>query len=325
MFTSFKSIPPDVVIAWGCDPNQSWERSWVIELLRPYLLHEVLCNKPEFEFWLPDNALLMLVESGRYTDHRVFTDEQTNFYLALRKNRIDKLSKAKNIIIWHIGDEEGVDGDLLYPSLPEHIRVFRSFPYTKFDKFKRVSNIPIGPTRWTLVDIPWRYASDRKYPWAFIGTIWDKTSRKSAVNTFSQFMPDGFLNEGIKFGEGVKRNVYTSIICDACFCLCPEGNYHQETFRFYESLELGSIPLCLNDYDYYDKLFSERPPLPSFSTWEMAAGFASDLLLDLKQLDELQLKFYHWWLNQRHYHSSKFSQHINSSLFTFLLIIVILT
>ena len=43
------------------------------------------------------------------------------------------------------------------------------------------------------------------------------------------------------------------------FMPCPNGFVHPETYRVYESLECGCIPIVENAYKYYDRLFPNNP------------------------------------------------------------------
>ena len=43
------------------------------------------------------------------------------------------------------------------------------------------------------------------------------------------------------------------------FIPCPNGFVHPETYRLYESLECGCIPIVENAYQYYDRLFPNNP------------------------------------------------------------------
>ena len=43
------------------------------------------------------------------------------------------------------------------------------------------------------------------------------------------------------------------------FLPCPNGFVHPETYRLYEALECGCIPIVENAYKYYDRLFPSNP------------------------------------------------------------------
>ena len=43
------------------------------------------------------------------------------------------------------------------------------------------------------------------------------------------------------------------------FMPCPNGFVHPETYRVYESLECGCIPIVENAYQYYNRLIPHNP------------------------------------------------------------------
>ena len=43
------------------------------------------------------------------------------------------------------------------------------------------------------------------------------------------------------------------------FIPCPNGFVHPETYRLYEALECGCIPIVESTYQYYDRLFPNNP------------------------------------------------------------------
>ena len=58
---------------------------------------------------------------------------------------------------------------------------------------------------------------------------------------------------------------YRQMLLDSVWVLCPGGFVHPETFRFYETLEAGSLPV-LQTHSYWLYLFAtELPPFPLIS------------------------------------------------------------
>ncbi len=314
MYSSFKGIPPDVVIVWGCDPNLSYERTWLLELLRPYLIQEEICFEGEYNFSVPKDSLVILVESGRFLDETVYPIEASKNYLHVRNKRINQFSNISNLIIFHIGDEQGLDGDLLYPSLsPTHL-VLRQFEHNRFQELKNIKYLPLGPTRWTLINSPWRAASSRRYSWSFVGTDWPDSDRKDVISKFTSLVHNGFVHEGTIFGSGISRTKYVEILLNSVFVLCLDGNYHYETFRFYESLQLGAIPIFINSNNKFQNVFINKLPFPAFNNWDAAAEFVNYMLTNPQKINTLQVKLYMWWKNEKHCQSSLFSKLINSQL-----------
>ena len=45
------------------------------------------------------------------------------------------------------------------------------------------------------------------------------------------------------FGQGLTQEEYLSILGNSKLCLCPQGAISDETFRFFESIAMGAIPV----------------------------------------------------------------------------------
>ena len=49
------------------------------------------------------------------------------------------------------------------------------------------------------------------------------------------------------------------VLASTKFIPCPYGFFHPETYRLYEALECGCIPIVEDAYKYYDRLFPNNP------------------------------------------------------------------
>ena len=295
-----KSITPEVVVVWGAHPGYQYERDWLLQLLRPRLVHEVEWHQHFEPFVLPPGGKVVLVESARHLMEAEIRPLDLEVFEHQRVQRLQRLQDVQHLLVWHISDEQGRDGDRWYPCLPPQRRVMREFPHPRFSRFEQVANLPLGPTRSALINVPWRPSSQRQHPWCFMGTLWPGTSRQHAVASFQRQIPHGFVHGSEGFGQGLASDHYVAVLQQARFSLCPEGHRHFETFRFYESLELGAIPLGLQSQAELRSLFAEPWPLPCFSRWEQAADFAQSLLEDAPALDALQWRLRCWWEQERH-------------------------
>ena len=82
---------------------------------------------------------------------------------------------------------------------------------------------------------------NRKYTWSFYGTNWkDRALELEPLNEINQhlvkFFPD--WNDP----EQLSKEQYIDLLQNTIFVPCPEGN-NIETYRFYEALECGCIPV----------------------------------------------------------------------------------
>ena len=51
----------------------------------------------------------------------------------------------------------------------------------------------------------------------------------------------------------------SKVLSSTEFLPCPNGFVHPETYRLYEALECGCIPIVEDSYNYYDRLFPNNP------------------------------------------------------------------
>lgn len=285
---------------WGCDPSRQLEVGWLHSLLKPL---QQVANWAGNSLPLNPGIETVLVESGlHYLEHspdpaRVEQVQQQ------RRSRLRALQRAGSFGLIHLSDEEGLDGDLLYPLLPPGTPVWRNFPYPRFKCRRELRMFPIGPRveflRADLQPLACRPASTRPFPWAFMGTLWASGSRTLAASVFLRAMPKGFFYGGRGFAQGLPLAAYQQRLLLSSFALCPEGDRHLDTFRLYESLQAGCIPVLVDQRGMARDLLGAAAPLPVFPNWLAALGWVQGLLASPCQLDCTQMRIARWW-QQRH-------------------------
>jgi hypothetical protein len=153
----------------------------------------------------------------------------------------------------HLGDESGAyDSSLIYNKFNY---VWRTFCSNKYFNNKKVSCLPLGYKSGTLFK---KEIVERKYKWAFLGTP-HKSSRHDLLFQLSDIEPS-FFHKTKKFNEKIiEVSEMSEILTSTKFIPCPNGFFHPETYRLYEALECGCIPIVENAYKYYDRLFPNNP------------------------------------------------------------------
>ena len=153
----------------------------------------------------------------------------------------------------HLGDESGAyDSSLIYNKFNY---VWRAFCLNRYFNNKKVSCLPIGYKSGTLFK---KEIVERKYKWAFLGTP-HKSSRHDLLFQFSDIEPS-FSHKTKKFNNKILEvSKMNEILTSTEFIPCPNGFVHPETYRLYEALECGCIPIVENAYKYYDRLFPNNP------------------------------------------------------------------
>ena len=248
----------------------------------PWILN--LLSKLEIEI-INDTQNLDENESLIIVDHLISTKE--SFYF-------DLSNKVKKIFLIHLGDEGGAEKKDLVYSLCEHI--WRTFSLPMFKNFKNVSCIPIG------------YKSDpikdkinilkRNYKWSFLGTT-HGSSRYDLLNKHKNIMPN-FINltEDFSGKKSMDTNDYYKILNNSIFAPIPHGYFHPETYRLYEALEAGCIPIIENPFQFFDN-FLPNNPLLSVNSWEDSSTIIKKYLENKKDIENLRNNINDWWIQHK--------------------------
>jgi hypothetical protein len=202
--------------------------------------------------------------------------------------------RGKRGFLVHFLDET-YDGG--YARYDNFLGVVRNFWSSAFNP-KRIFILPTGywaPAKPHLeTRVP---ASRRRYVWSFDGEL-RKSSRLDAVRALQPVKPHFLRDTGPIYERSslVFEPEYQEVLADSAFAPAPMGNVTLETFRIYDALELGSIPIIEKRrfYPYFEHVLDEHP-LPSFSRWTDAKHFVERLVRDGAALDALQTECLNWW------------------------------
>jgi len=96
------------------------------------------------------------------------------------------------------------------------------------------------------------------------------------------------------WGMGLKKTEYRHLLLETTLTLCPGGNMGMDTFRIWEALTAGSIPIIEKAGQDWDML-GEDHPLLMIEDWAQLP----DLFIKLNSkrvLDVMQIQVYNWWL-----------------------------
>jgi hypothetical protein len=103
-------------------------------------------------------------------------------------------------------------------------------------------------------------------------------------------------DDGSILDRVVERDEYYDVMTDSMFAPCPMGNVNIESFRLYEALECGTVPIVEKrlGFDYYRKLLGDHP-IPTVSSWSDASHLIRDCLRHPVKLEGLQRECMAWW------------------------------
>jgi hypothetical protein len=222
---------------------------------------------------------------------------------SLSLSNIDKIVTLLNpIIIIYLSDETG---DKNINTISSNALILRQYNYHPSNN---AIQIPVGYVHNYLsgissrkVDIP--SIDSRKFTYSFVGEI--KSNRYDMLREF-----ECFDNSFVKLStnnwnyntQHMKPADLFDIYSNSKFVLCGRGNYTLDSFRIYEAIVSGAIPIVVGDESEYVNTFHYNgymPPLLFASSWKNAATECSRLLRSPSEIQTLQNKLLLWW-NQIH-------------------------
>lgn len=145
--------------------------------------------------------------------------------------------------------------------------------------------LPLGyPTQIT------RKAYDKKYDWYFAGQV-TNPHRVACVKVLEK-IPNGRLLKTPGFGLGYEFGEYIKYMGESKIAPCPSGPATPDTYRVYEALESGCIPIVDSPW-YWEKVL-QTLELPMLNDWS-----------ELPRLMKFELDKWHvvsedisnWWKN----------------------------
>jgi hypothetical protein len=98
---------------------------------------------------------------------------------------------------------------------------------------------------------------------------------------------DGTLKATRVFGAGFDYGEYMRLTLQAKVIPCPSGCFSSDTFRVYEAMEAGSVPVVdrsapktPDETDYWETLFHVPPPFPILDHWSQFDAVCDEILAD---------------------------------------------
>jgi hypothetical protein len=259
-------------IVWTA--NALKEVSWIGYLLTPTRFDEI----EEKWFERAEPYSLYVVNSNHTPLHLI----PKRFY--------ESASQQASVGLCHLADEWFGEDYNYYRNFSFVIKTH----YTPRLRHPGILTIPLGFPNGTSQDGIGIPASQRSHLWCFLGNN-DAGSRPEMLRTFQGIGPRYPTPP-----RSLKKSDYDSALRQTMFCPAPMGNVMLETWRTYEAIESGCIPLVESRVfcDYYGDLLG-RHPIPTFANWRQARAFVEELSSSPAQLDALQSEIYAWWQSEK--------------------------
>jgi GR25 family glycosyltransferase involved in LPS biosynthesis len=193
-------------------------------------------------------------------------------------------SYGKKFKILHIGDEHSQDPIHMY-SWPEVTGVLRFYTRSDLPVDPKIIVLPLGYHAQFKGnrDVPHMSTPDlpfRELMWSFAGTDWHNRCKNLEIlnkiePNFSKWFEDWNDQKQLKDDE------YISLLLNSKFIPCP-GGQNTETFRFYEALDCGCIPLFIDCPPVLDG----KIPFLKMQNWEHAAALMHHFRENIEQMED---------------------------------------
>ena len=146
---------------------------------------------------------------------------------------------------------------------------------------------------------------NRKYTWSFAGAM-DRKGREEHLSQLCKSVPNFKLHKTPTWNSSINlsKEEYVDILQQSNFVPCLPGFYNVESYRFYEALENGAIPIIpLDDKNTYVNLFngSLNPPLLALTDMSLLGKVISLIEKNTPVMYSLQQDLINWWIGYKLY------------------------
>jgi hypothetical protein len=206
-------------------------------------------------------------------------------------------------ILYHASDES-CKADISIYNHPGIKHVIRNYwrPDAVGDK---VLHLPLGYAKGKRGSGELRPISGRPTVWSFAGAK-DRNNREVVLQNLTKSTPNNALYLTPSFGtdKNLTSESYVAMLKSSQFVPCLDGFFNPESYRFYEALEAGALPLVpLDKQETYKNILagSVNPPLLGISDWMTAGQVMNKLSARADVLDKVQIDMQNWWSGYKKY------------------------
>jgi hypothetical protein len=216
-------------------------------------------DKNLFEFdWL--SYLVSDIQDHIDTEYewkKIKTDKNTilicNHAVPYRHVLEELRQKGKKYVLVLLSDE-----NLLEPCEwlhdPNCVGLLRNYIHPNQLNHPKVSFFGLGYKREFTKYLKTEESAERSLAWSFAGT--PHGDRQSMLEAFQIFKNNQIHTcSGFGADDGLSTKKYVNMLRQSTFALCPEGQDSMDSFRLYEALEAGCIPITKT----YSKQFMIKP------------------------------------------------------------------
>jgi len=296
VFFISSALVAQIHVVWQIETNQMWERDWLMELLHG-LEFDNIYDSGKFE-QLVDNSIIVVSVPRN--------NKRAAYFKKLRE-----LNYKFGVI--QLSDE-GYNCPTDFYADAQF--VFRNYWHPQFINQKNVVMFSLGYKSgfWAGKSQPVVDCTHRKYTWSFAGEINGKPTRSLMLSQL-RAIANHHVHE-ISCGtdpNSLSTTDYQNLLLNSIFVPCPAG-WNMDTFRIWEALECGCIPVVEKFPVDYFGLFLGKHPFLAVHSWEQAAQEIKDLLANPEQLEARRQECYRWWLEYKKQMNKTFVTTIKKTL-----------
>jgi hypothetical protein len=259
-----------------------------------YLTKDLLADIPQK--WIFDHGTYETVLDGAVIIYSCSEPKASKEFLAY----LDRFIKNEfKFYLIHLSDEHGKH-DTSYYTKATH--VFRNYNCSHI-KLPNVTLFPLGYKS----GFRCRKLTNEKRPISacFIGQV--KSDRHQLVNALRS-LPDSYIHITQQWNcpTALNPTQVANIYLKTRFVPCPKGWVHVDSFRIFECLEWGAIPI-LRNYETSLGWLEDGHPIPLVSHWNEVPPLIATLTLDF---DALQRKCIEWYATLKKKYAALISETI---------------
>ena len=269
-----KTVIPFHYLALGDSPAKGyWDQELIADLL----------HAPQFVEYNTEHSGAIVILPGAY---------QANYIKEIN----DILSRMKWVVLIITSDEESK-----FPVEKirhDNIRIYVQYP--KRERHDAYGKFPIGYTKETrkyLRLVP----KDLDYFISGQDTHERRHECFEALKDVEKQHLEGVANQTPGFTQGLPPDEYMEMMIRAKTAPAPSGPISADSFRAYEALEAGTIPIADNispagDKDFWDYLIG-TVPFPTIDKYENLPGYIEDTV---KKYPYMNNVIQAWWIKFKH-------------------------
>jgi hypothetical protein len=179
------------------------------------------------------------------------------------------------VLLVHLSDEAFIDDHRAYRWCHA---VYRNYYSPILREIQGISFFALGYKAGFATSAEPSTAMDRQYVWSFAGDP-NKATRSQMLSAMRSIEGGSeHLTTGFNSPDALTVDKYRDMMDRSVFVPCPQGFTNLDSFRVYEALEAGCIPIVEKrvGFDYFGELYG-RYPFPSLFSWDEAPSLINDI------------------------------------------------